>query len=108
MSCGTFLRFGVLTTALIAGCSAASALDPNAKGSAEDPLVPTVQALAPLPSVTMRTGIPAPVVPLVSELPPGVSPKLGGPTVAGNAINASEAFRAGTRLYYEGDRKAAI
>ncbi|WP_333825410.1 tetratricopeptide repeat protein [Pinisolibacter sp.] len=106
MWCGTFLRFGLLTAAVALSATTASALDPNARVADDEPLIPTVQALAPLP--VTPTAIPAPPAPVLSQLPPGISPKLIGPTVAGNAINASEAFRAGTRLYYEGDRKAAI
>lgn len=64
----------------------------------------SVQALAPLPPPSM----PAPVMPpmaVPSSLPPGISAAL-----VGNApsTSASDAFRAGTRLYYEGDRKTAI
>jgi tetratricopeptide (TPR) repeat protein len=99
MWCGTFLRFGLLSAAVALSATTASALDPNARVADDEPLIPTVQALAPLPAT---------VAPVLSQLPPGISPKLVGPTVAGNAISASEAFRAGTRLYYEGDRKAAI
>lgn len=94
MWCATFLRSGCLTAVIAVSATSASALDPNAKADADEPLVPAIQALAPLPAP--------------SSLPPGISSKLIGPAIPGGAANASDAFRAGTRLYYEGDRKAAI
>jgi tetratricopeptide (TPR) repeat protein len=94
MWCATFLRCGCLTAMIAASATSASALDPNAKADADEPLVPAIQALAPLPAP--------------SSLPPGISSKLIGPAIPGGAANAGDAFRAGTRLYYEGDRKAAI
>lgn len=106
MWCGTFLRFGLLTVAVAVSGGGAAALDPTARSAADEPLVPTMQALAPLP--TKPTAVPSVAAPMLSQLPPGISPKLVGPTVPGNTANASDAFRTGTRLYYEGDRKAAI
>jgi hypothetical protein len=50
-------------------------------------------------------------MPTLSSLPPGVSPKLVGPAVSPTVRSgdgAADAFRLGTRLYYQGDRKAAI
>lgn len=93
----TFLRAGFLTVAVGLSGSVAVALDPNARVSAEEPLVPTVQALAPLPEPTLS-----------SNLPPGISAKLVAPVTIPKTFSASDAFRTGTRLYYEGDRKAAI
>ncbi|MDK9696879.1 MAG: sel1 repeat family protein [Siculibacillus sp.] len=103
---GTLLRFGMLTAAVAVSGGAASALDPNARSVPNEPLAPTIQALAPLPGTS--TAIPAPAAPVLSQLPPGISPKLVGPAIPGNAANAGDSFRAGTRLYYEGDRKGAI
>jgi TPR repeat protein len=108
MWCGTFLRFGVLSAAVMLTGGMASALDPNAKLADDEPLVPTMQALAPMPG--KPAALPTPPAPILSQLPPGISPKLVGPTIGGatSTANASESFRAGTRLYYEGDRKGAI
>ena len=104
MWCGTLLRCGCLTAVLAVTGTGAQALDPNARRDLDEPLVPAIQALAPLPAPSMA----APAMPVPSTLPPGISSKLVGPAVPGNQISASESFRAGTRLYYEGDRKAAI
>lgn len=84
------------------GGSNAMALDPNAKDIPDGALAPSVQALAPLPAPTMPTALPS-----GSMLPPGISAKLVPPSVPA-PLTASDAFRAGTRLYYEGDRKGAI
>ena len=100
----TLLRFGCLTAVLALSGTGAVALDPNARPVLDEPLVPAIQALAPLPPPSMA----APAMPSPSTLPPGISPKLVGPAIPGNVISASDAFRSGTRLYYEGDRKAAI
>ncbi len=78
------------------GGSNAMALDPYAKDMPDGALAPSVQALAPLPAPTMPTA-----------LPPGISAKLVSPAVP-TPLTASDAFRNGTRLYYEGDRKGAI
>ncbi|TBW37984.1 sel1 repeat family protein [Siculibacillus lacustris] len=100
-----FLRMGTLTLALGASVSGALALDPTAKTSAMEPLIPSAQALAPQPA-------PSPVTAPMADalhLPPGVSSRLLSPALPAPApAAASDAFRAGTRLYYEGDRKLAI
>lgn len=111
MWCGTFLRFGCASALIVVSAGAALALDPNARNDGDEPLVPAIQALAPLPPPSMPApAMPGPgAKPLVGSLPPGISPKLVGPAVSqATPATASEAFRAGTRLYYEGDRKAAI
>jgi hypothetical protein len=107
----TILRVGSLTLALGASCGSAAALDPTARASATDPLIQSsVQALAPQPEPEA-----APIAVPMGEavrLPPGVSQRLVGkaapaPATSSSAV-ASDAFRAGTRLYYQGDRKQAI
>mgnify|MGYP001765256051 CR=1 FL=1 len=111
MWCGTLLRFGCLAATLAVSGTAALALDPNARVNPEESIVPSMQALAPLPPAAKATpALAAPAMPLPSTLPPGISPKLVGPSAPNSTTSASagDAFRAGTRLYYEGDRKAAI
>ncbi len=113
MWCGTLLRFGCLTALLAVSETGALALDPNARVAPGEPLVPSMQALAPLPpSAKAAPALAAPAMVLPSSLPPGISPKLVGPTTStpnlASGGTAGDAFRVGTRLYYEGDRKAAI
>ena len=115
MWCGTFLRSGSVAALVVASLTSAWALDPNAKSSGDEPLVPTIQALAPVSTTTKSSAaLAAPAMPLPSTLPsgatlpPGISTKLVGSAIPGSPATASDAFRAGTRLYYEGDRKAAI
>jgi tetratricopeptide (TPR) repeat protein len=103
----TFLRMGSLTVAIATSSSVALALDPSARTSATDPIIPSsVQALAPQPAPIA----PGPMTDAL-QLPPGVSPRLLSaplPSNSGGNAVAGDAFRAGTRLYYQGDRKQAI
>lgn len=101
MLTGLYLRIGCVVAGLAGSTATAFALDPNA---GNEPSMPNVQALAPLPTSTVS-------VPNLSDssLPPGISAKLLTPPVAmSSQKGAEDAFRAGTRLYYAGDRKAAI
>lgn len=102
------LGFGCAIALYGATVSGAFAFDPNAEGGVADASLPNVHTLAPLPG---RPGSPdlAPM-PSTASVPPGISTKLlSGPLPTPTAqASAEEAFRAGTRLYYAGDRKAAL
>lgn len=110
MRTGRFLRFGCAAALLMGATGVASAFDPN--GASDDAeSMPNVQALAPLPTPARVGGGPAlSPSPAALSVPPGVSTKLmPGPVVSPNATaTAEDEFRAGTRLYYAGDRKAAL
>jgi len=105
------LRVGCAAAVLAGATSAASAFDPNGIGGDDASTLPNVQALAPVPAPGRLGGGSAVVsAPVALSAPPGVSSKLlPGPIVTPPAtMSAEEAFRAGTRLYYAGDRKAAL
>jgi uncharacterized protein len=102
MRTGWYLRIGCVVAGLAGSASAAHALDPNAGG---DPNMPPANALAHLPTDNVSTSDMS-----AASLPPGISAKLLAPPVppAASRLGAEDSFRAGTRLYYAGDRKAAI
>ena len=105
-----FLRYGCLVALLGATASGAWAFDPTTaeRRGADDGLT-NARALAPVPAAVPNPGRSLMGMEAQS-LPPGVSPKLlPGPLPTPDVqANAEEAFRAGTRLYYAGERKAAI
>lgn len=107
-----FLRVGCAALLLVGAGGAASAFDPDGMSSEDADSLPNVQALAPVPAPGRLGGGAAVLSPAQTSLsaPPGVSVKLlPGPIVAPNAsVSAEDAFRNGTRLYYAGDRKAAM
>ena len=105
MRTGFYLRIGVMAAALAGSASGAFALDPDARS---EPDLPNVRALAPLPTRSVSAPDLAPMS--ASSLPPGISAKLLAPPTPpmGAQATAEDAFRAGTRLYYAGDRKAAL
>lgn len=113
MRTGWFLRAGCAAALMMSAVGTVSAFDPNNGTMGEDAaaILPNVQALAPLPGVG-RVGPGAPIVsaPAALSVPPGVSTKLlPGPIVPPSvAVTADDEFRSGTRLYYAGDRKAAL
>lgn len=113
MRTASLLRVGCLAGLIGACATQALALDPAAtrRSATDDATSSNVQALAPMPEPVLAV----PTVPPIAAdqmLPPGISPKLLAapvlPPNAGGSASAGEAFRAGTRLYYEGDRKGAI
>ena len=105
MRTGWYLRLGCIAAVVAGTVTGAAAFDPNNKVG-EDGL-PDVQALAPMPGPGRSMGGAA-MAP-VSVAPPGVSSRLlPGPLVPNDDPTAEESFRAGTRLYYAGDRKAAM
>jgi hypothetical protein len=113
MRTGWLLRTGCAVALMWGAVGTAAAFDPNNGAANEDAaaVLPNVQALAPVPAPG-RAGAGAPMVsaPAALTVPPGVSTKLlPGPVVPPTAtLSAEEEFRAGTRLYYAGDRKAAL
>lgn len=104
MRSGWYLRIGCVIAALGGAPSGAYALDPNAGDGA---VGPNARSLAPLPS---PSAVAVPELAVPASLPPGISPTLLAPAVppGGTRASAEDAFRAGTRLYYAGDRKAAL
>lgn len=112
MRMGWWIRVGCMAVTLVGTAGVAAAFDPTNKGEASG--LPDVQALAPLPPAGRSMGdamiAPVGLVPSAAMAPPGISTKLlPGPIVPPNGGSSTEeAFRAGTRLYYAGDRKAAI
>lgn len=111
MRTGLFLRAGCAAALLMGAVGTAAAFDPGNGAGDDAASMPNVQALAPLPAPG-RVGPGAPMVsaPAALSVPPGVSVKLlPGPIVPPTAVlSAEEEFRTGTRLYYAGDRKAAL
>ncbi|MCE1236574.1 MAG: sel1 repeat family protein [Hyphomicrobiales bacterium] len=108
MRTGWFLRIGCAVVFLTGAAGVASAFDPN--GVEDDAAaLPNVRALAPLPTPG-RVGVGPTFAPAALSAPPGVSAKLlPGPVVPPSvALSAEDEFRSGTRLYYAGDRKAAL
>lgn len=106
MRTGLVLRIGCVVAALTATTASAWALDPNAAGD-EPPA--SARALAPLPG-PVHPGPSMEAMPTATSLPPGISPKLLASPVPNIAVRsvAEDSFRSGTKLYYAGDRKAAI
>ena len=104
MRTGWYLRIGCVIAALGGSASGAFALDPNAGDGA---VGPNVRSLAPVPA---PTAVVAPDLAVPASLPPGISPNLLASPVPPAAARgtAEDSFRAGTRLYYAGDRKAAL
>jgi len=102
MRTGWYLRIGCVVAGLAGSASAAHALDPNAGG---EPNMPPANALAHLPTDNVSTSDMS-----AASLPPGISAKLLAPPVPPTTarLGAEDSFRAGTRLYYAGDRKGAI
>lgn len=101
MRTGLYLRIGCVVAGLAGSATSAFALDPNAGNEPEI----SPRALAHLPTDNVSTSDMS-----ATSLPPGISAKLLAPPVppmAGRSV-AEDSFRAGTRLYYAGDRKAAI
>ncbi len=109
MRTGWYLRVGCAAAMLFGTALSAAAFDPRREAPGEDaPLSSDIRALAPLPAPVRPS--PAAMAPTALSAPPGVSARLlPGPVVppAANAT-AEDAFRDGTRLYYAGDRKAAL
>lgn len=110
MRTGLFLRVGCAALLFTGATGVASAFDPNGS-SGEGDVPANVQALAPLPTPNrVGTGPALAPAPAALSVPPGISSKLlPGPVVTPTEdLSADEEFRAGTRLYYAGDRKAAL
>ena len=109
MRTGWYLRVGCAAAMLFGTTLSAAAFDPGRDGPGEDaPLSSDIRALAPLPAPARPA--PAAMAPAALSAPPGVSARLlPGPVVPPSAnATAEDAFRDGTRLYYAGDRKAAL